>query len=319
MSAFSTYFSPPTCTHAPAPVPITEAQQEHLKALEVHFGAAKYDLPVKELAQGRTELTQREMMFLSRETFVRFLTATKGDLSATITRLEDCLVWRRTEQIDDFDHLADTCEEEARTGKNFVLGYSNKRQPIIYFFPNRNTTPLENRRPIHAVFMLERASDLMCDGVTNVVVIFNFAGKREGPPTSISAARQTLHILSHYYPERLGLCVFQNMPWIVKTFVSLMWPFVDPNTKKKVLFGSAEGGEIMKNGAVNAGQLMKEGGGTLDMPYNHDVYWPALLDTCKKLRSEEEERWRGLGEPKVGREERSFKRSSHTSDDPSDP
>jgi hypothetical protein len=33
--------------------------------------------------------------------------------------------------------------------------------------------------------MLERATDLMVDGVTSVMVAFSFAGKRQGPPTSI--------------------------------------------------------------------------------------------------------------------------------------
>ena len=38
------------------------------------------------------------------------------------------------------------------------------------------------------MFMLERARDLMADGVTNTIVLFNFAGKRHGPPTSVSVS-----------------------------------------------------------------------------------------------------------------------------------
>ena len=96
----------------------------------------------------------------------------KGDVAATISRLEACIVWRRTERIDELDRMADDCEPEvcllsnrltslsmswsscavqSRTGKNIVLGFTIKAQPVIYFFPNRNTTPPERRRPIHAV------------------------------------------------------------------------------------------------------------------------------------------------------------------------
>ena len=38
--------------------------------------------------------------------------ATKGDLRATITRLEACVVWRRNEFIDDIDRMAADCEPE---------------------------------------------------------------------------------------------------------------------------------------------------------------------------------------------------------------
>ena len=38
--------------------------------------------------------------------------ATKGDLPAAITRLEACVVWRRSEFIDDLDRMAADCEPE---------------------------------------------------------------------------------------------------------------------------------------------------------------------------------------------------------------
>jgi hypothetical protein len=40
---------------------------------------------------------------------------------------------------------------QSTTGKNLVLGFTPRGQPVIYFFPNRNTTPLDKRRAIHAV------------------------------------------------------------------------------------------------------------------------------------------------------------------------
>ena len=97
------------------------------------------------------------------------------------------------------------------------------------------------------------------------MVIFNFAGKREGPPTSISVARQVLHILSQHYPETLGICHFQNLPWVVKGFINIMWPFVDPVTKEKVSFGSLEGKELINDGVIDEAVLIAEAGGSLDV------------------------------------------------------
>lgn len=44
-----------------------------------------------------------------------------------------------------------------------------------------------------------------------------------------------------------------------------MWPFVDPVTKKKVKFGTAGGRESILEGDLDAGQLLKECGGDLDV------------------------------------------------------
>ncbi|GFZ43646.1 hypothetical protein JCM24511_01366 [Saitozyma sp. JCM 24511] len=300
-------FSPSSSTSFPAPPVLTADRQLKLREVEVHFGAVGKTWPVVEGSEELAPLSEREMMFLSRETILRFLTGTKDDVQAAIKRLDDCIVWRRTARVEDIDFMFDDVEYESTTGKNLVLGFTPRGQPVIYFFPNRNTTPLDKRRAIHAVFMVERARDLMLHGVTDLTCIFNFTGKRQGPPTSISVARETLHILSNYYPENLSLCIMQDMPWVVKAFVNLMWPFVDAATKKKVKFASADGHEVVQDGNVERGSFLKVCGGDLDLPYHHDTYWPALRAACKTRREAHLETWRSLGPPAVGREERLWK------------
>lgn len=62
-------------------------------------------------------------------------------------------------------------------GKTINMGFAPNGSPIMYFFPHRNTLPVDQRKVVHAVctshdktdtklFMLERAMDLMTDGVT---------------------------------------------------------------------------------------------------------------------------------------------------------
>lgn len=169
------------------------------------------------------------------------------------------------------------------------------------------------------------------------MVLFNFAGKKEGPPTSPSVrttphshhqlflngsqvARETLHILSSHYPENLALSYFMNLSWLVRTFVNLMWPFVDPVTKQKVRFCTPE--ELGSKGDIDRNVLLKECGGDLDvsealraqrltyqLPYDHDTYWPTLIETCIARREEHIQAWRSLGPPEIGRSERDFKKS----------
>ncbi|KAL7424812.1 Phosphatidylinositol transfer protein (PITP) [Cryptotrichosporon argae] len=302
MTIPSYLLTPSPTLSLPGPPILSEKQRADVDALVAHFEAAGFELPGSEGSATQARLSERECMFLVRE--IAHI-GTKGDVPATTKRLEECIVWRRTNKLDNVETMAQECEAESRTGKNIALGFSQAGQPIIYFFPNRNTTPLEQRRTIHAIFMLERAGDLMCDGVTNTCVIFNFAGKRQGPPSSVANARAMIHNLSAYYPERLGVSYLQSVHWVIRGFVSLLWPLVDANTRAKVRF--EEGAQAVKAGVLDPKALLKECGGELDMPYNHDAYWPALIATCLARRADQLERWRALPGSRVGRDETSFK------------
>ncbi|WWC66494.1 uncharacterized protein I206_100396 [Kwoniella pini CBS 10737] len=319
--SFSDLFTPPADVKPIIKPELSADQASKIQSLIDHFGAQDFTLPIREHAEERVPLSNREMMFLSRETLVRFLVGTKDDLPATITRLENCLVWRRTEDVENVERMAAACAPESKTGKNIALGFSTKGQPILYFFPNRSYLPYDNQEVLDGfsgrshplVYMLERAKDLMGAGVTNTFVVFNWHGKKQGPATPLSVMKATNHILSNFYPETLGLSSFQDIPWVFKTLINLVWPFVDPATKKKVKFGSGKGQEIVKDGDVDASQLLQEAGGDLDIPYDHDAYWPALLEVCLRLRREEEARWLAIGDRQVGREEKAFKRAISSS------
>jgi hypothetical protein len=54
-----------------------------------------------------------------------------------------------------------------------------------------------------------------------------------------------------------------NLSWLVRTFVNVMWPFVDANTKQKVRFATP--GELGATGDVASNVLLQECGGILDV------------------------------------------------------
>jgi hypothetical protein len=51
------------------------------------------------------------------------------------------------------------------------------------------------------------------------------------------------------------------MPWIVKGFMNIMWPFVDANTKKKVRIEM----DIAAAGDIAKDELLRECGGDLEV------------------------------------------------------
>jgi hypothetical protein len=78
-------------------------------------------------------------------------------------------------------------------------------------------------------------------------------------------ARESIYIVANYYPETLAVSVLQDLAWLVKTFVNLVWPFIDSVTKKKLLFETSGDTCLVKNGFLEEEFLLKRCGGALDV------------------------------------------------------
>jgi CRAL/TRIO domain len=80
------------------------------------------------------------------------------------------------------------------------------------------------------------------------------------------------------------------VPWVVWGFFKLITPFIDPITREKLKFN-----EDMK-AYVPSEQLWSEDwAGDMDFEYDHDTYWPALNEMCKKRREDKKRRWEAGG------------------------
>jgi len=160
--------------------------------------------------------------------------------------------------------------------------------------PSRQNSTDTVRQLQFSVWMLERCTDLMGPGVESLDLMINFADRAKNP--SIGTARSMLNILQSHYPERLGLAMIINVPFLVNTFFKIIMPFVDPVTRNKVKFNP----QIFEDGFMTRDMVMSEWwGGERDFVWDHDKYWPALLQLCETRRNEQRERWRQLG-AKVG-------------------
>lgn len=72
-------------------------------------------------------------------------------------------------------------------------------------------------------------------------------------------------ILGEYYPETLAMSYMQEVPFVIRTLINIMWPFIDPNTKKKIkiIYGSPRA--VVDGGDLMGERLLKECGGDLDV------------------------------------------------------
>jgi hypothetical protein len=146
-------------------------------------------------------------------------------------------------------------------------------------------------------------------GVENLAILINFGDRGKNP--SISTALAVLHILQDHYPERLGLALVINVPFLVNAFFKVVMPFVDPITRQKVKFNP----EILKDGFFTPDMAMKDWwGGEPEFEYVHEKYWPNLVSLCEGRVTTWTKNWRALG-AKVGTSEWAYKRGIISSSD----
>ncbi|KXN84742.1 CRAL-TRIO domain-containing protein C23B6.04c [Leucoagaricus sp. SymC.cos] len=296
---------PPDTLHSENPqATLTESEKEMYDAVFAHFTATGYGLPGFEEEESAnekegyvegerrkwtSELIEEERFWLSYECILRFLRASKWKTQVAIHRLESTLKWKREFGV--YDLITnDLISIEGETGKAVLFGFDAKGRPAYYMIPSRQNTEEGLRQIQYVVWLLERCIDLMPPGVENLAILINFASKAKSP--SLGTARAVLNILQDHYPERMGVALVINVPFLVNAFFKLIMPFVDPVTREKVKFNP----RVIEDGFVAKDSLMKEWwGGDHDLEYEHEKFFPALVKMASERKERWMEKWKGLG------------------------
>ncbi|KAF8968123.1 CRAL-TRIO domain-containing protein [Flammula alnicola] len=303
---------PPPTTYKNEPhAVLSNSEQTMYDEVLAHFTKSDPEYSLPNIEKG--ELMDEEKFWLSRECILRYLRASKWKVPTAIQRLEATLKWRREFGLYDVVS-ASHVEPEAVTGKEILFGYDVTGKPAFYMIPSRQNTNEATRQIQFAVWMLERGVDLMEPGVENLALLINFGDRGKNP--SISTALSVLHILQNHYPERLGLALIINVPFLVNAFFKVVMPLVDPITRQKVKFNP----EIIKDGLFTSDMVMKEWNGDHHFEYNHEKYWPDLVSMCEERVTAWMKNWRELG-AEVGASEWAYKKggaSRHENDTVSD-
>lgn len=202
------FASPLDTAKAPTPAKLTPDQQTKYDAV-LKAVSAWTTVPVSSAKTAETEpIKDGERMFLTRECLLRYLRATKWNVSEAIARLQGTLTWRREYGVEKL--TADYISIENETGKQVQLGYDIHGRPCLYLLPSNQNTEKSDRQVEHLVFMLERVIDLMGPDQETLALVVNFNETKSGQNATIGQAKQTLNILQNHYPERLGRALVIN-------------------------------------------------------------------------------------------------------------
>jgi hypothetical protein len=194
----------PTSKPAP-PSPLTEDQTKKYDEL-LATARAWTEVSTKSSAAAaaaeKEPLNDSDRLFLTRDSLLRYLRATKWDVVSAATRLQATLTWRREYGILGFAH--DYISPENETGKQVILGFDDEGRPCLYLNPSRQNTEKSDKQMHNLFYGIERVIDLMGPGQESLVLLINFSDTRRGQGATVGQARETLHVLQNHYPERLG-------------------------------------------------------------------------------------------------------------------
>lgn len=287
---------------APAEKPLTEEQNEKFITVLEHFQDPELKIACKEHDQSTKEsLNDDEKAWVTRECILRYLRATKWVVKDAISRIEGSIAWRREFGINHQKDSENKCNAElvspeGMTGKEVVLGFDNDARPCLYLKPGRENTKTSHRQVQHLVFYLEKVIDFMPSGQDSLALLIDFKQHPEisaevetskVPPLSVG--REVLHILQTHYPERLGKALLTNIPFLGRVFLKLIYPFIDPLTKEKLVFDA----DFIN--FVHQQQLDKDFDGLVDFEYKHDIYFPAVVKISEARRKHYMERFHRFG------------------------
>ncbi|XP_022748325.1 random slug protein 5-like isoform X2 [Durio zibethinus] len=164
----------------------------------------------------------------------RYLRARNWSTKKASKMLKETLEWRlqyKPEKIrwEDIAH-------EAETGKIYRPNYSDKLgRPVLVMRPGFQNTNSTSGQIKYLVYCMENAIMNLNQYQEQMVWLVDFQGFAMAN-VSVKVTRETAHILQDHYPERLGLGILYNPPKIFESAWTIVKPFLEPKTCKKMKF-----------------------------------------------------------------------------------
>mmetsp|Transcript_11275 Transcript_11275/g.18420 ORF Transcript_11275/g.18420 Transcript_11275/m.18420 type:complete len:275 (-) Transcript_11275:92-916(-) len=180
------------------------------------------------------DITPHQKAWADEACLYRYLRARSFDLTKAEAMIRETLKWREESHPESikFQDIA----HEVETGKVYFRGSDKVGHPILIMRPVKQNTSERAGQMKLLVYMLEECIRHMGPGIEKLVLITDFKGYSMRNAPDMGTSRETLHILSNHYPERLLKSFSVDPPWYFWVFFKLIKPFIDPVTLEKVVF-----------------------------------------------------------------------------------
>ncbi|KAL3818746.1 hypothetical protein ACJIZ3_004651 [Penstemon smallii] len=164
----------------------------------------------------------------------RFLRARDLDVEKALSMLLKYLNWRKEFVPNGFISPSEIPNDLAQN-KLFIQGHDKTGRPIAVVFAARHRATSVDEFKRFVTFTLDKICARMPSGHEKFTAIADLEGWGY-VNSDIRGYLAALSILQDCYPERLGKLFIIHVPYIFMTAWKMIYPFIDKNTKKKIIF-----------------------------------------------------------------------------------
>ena len=176
---------------------------------------------------------------------IRHLRAQKGNPTKTVTSIRSTLEFRKDFFGDpvqvDSPSMREQIAPDVRTGRSYVRGYDrdgraiciNKYKPVHY----------QNDMSTEKYFFWNVEKVLACtrkSGLEKVITVFDYTDYTTKYEASLSIAKRFITNIQKHYPERTHKVYIVDAPTAFRALYAILKPFIDPDTKSKLIFCSSK-------------------------------------------------------------------------------
>uniref|UniRef100_A0A0D6QVK0 CRAL-TRIO domain-containing protein n=1 Tax=Araucaria cunninghamii TaxID=56994 RepID=A0A0D6QVK0_ARACU len=255
------------------------------KGHETPLSPAEEQAKITELRALLGSLSGKLLLFCSDAALSRYLRARNWNVKKAAKMLKETLKWRleyKPEEIrwEDIAH-------EAETGKIYRANYVDKYgRTVLVMRPGCQNTTSWKGQIKYLVYCMENAIINLQPDQEQMVWLIDFKGWSAGS-ISVKVTRETANVLQNQYPERLGLAILYNPPKIFESFWTVVKPFLEPKTYRKVKFVYSKDSESMKimDEVFDMDKVESVFGGRSAVEFSKDEYGQRMQEDDKKTVS----------------------------------
>jgi len=184
------------------------------------------------------DVDEHKQQMLNSACLKRFLRAhlnPKDSLDAIVRYVE----WREKFAVDSINDSHSDVMREHAVGRCYVIDEKDRDgRPIVIITPRLHDPRTRDMQSLtnYTVYILEHLSQLCNeDIIDNFCVVFDLKGFAL-KNMDYAYVKRLIWILQHCYPERLGVCLIVNSPWIFYGCWSIIKLWINDVTRSKIIF-----------------------------------------------------------------------------------
>lgn len=165
---------------------------------------------------------------------LRYLRARNYNTKKAAKMLKNTIKWRLEFRPDKIQW--NDVAHEAVKGRLYKADYLDKQGRIVFVIrPGIQSTNSSAMQIKYLIYCLENAIWNLSSNQEQMVWLIDFQGWSSSC-LSLKVTREAAQVLQAHYPERLGLAIFYNPPKVFESFWTMVKPFLEPKTYRKVIF-----------------------------------------------------------------------------------